>query len=95
MTLSRKSRAASLSVASNATLVVLKLVVGVVSGSVSVLSEAIHSANDLVAALIAFASTRVSDRPSDEEHPYGYGKAESLSGAVEAALKACRGSSCR
>jgi cation diffusion facilitator family transporter len=86
MTLSRKSRAAAVSVASNATLVILKLVVGVVSQSVSVLSEAIHSANDLVAALIAFASTRVSDRPSDERHPYGYGKAESISGAVEAAL---------
>ncbi len=86
MPLSRKSKAAGLSVASNTTLVVLKLVVGVVSGSVSVLSEAIHSANDLVAALIAFASTRVADRPSDEEHPYGYGKAESISGAVEAAL---------
>ncbi len=86
MTLSRKSRAAALSVASNTTLVLLKLVVGVVSQSVSVLSEAIHSANDLVAALIAFASTKVSDRPSDERHPYGYGKAESISGAVEAAL---------
>jgi len=86
MTLSRKSRAAALSVASNTTLVLLKLVVGVVSQSVSVLSEAIHSANDLVAALIAFVSTKVSDRPSDERHPYGYGKAESLSGAVEAAL---------
>src|SRR5512135_54240 len=86
MTLSRKSRAAALSVASNSTLVVLKLVVGVLSQSVSVLSEAIHSANDLVAALIAFASTKVSDRPSDERHPYGYGKAESVSGAVEAAL---------
>ena len=86
MALSQKSRAASVSVASNATLVVLKLVVGVVSQSVSILSEAIHSANDLVAALIAFASTRVSDRPSDDGHPYGYGKAESLSGAIEAAL---------
>jgi cation diffusion facilitator family transporter len=86
MALSRKSRAAAVSVASNTALVVLKVVVGVVSQSVSVLSEAIHSANDLVAALIAFASTRVSDRPSDREHPYGYGKAESISGAVEAAL---------
>ncbi len=86
MALSRKSRAAALSVASNTTLVILKIIVGVVSQSVSILSEAIHSANDLVAALIAFASTRVSDRPSNEEHPYGYGKAESLSGAVEAAL---------
>ena len=86
MPLSGKSRAAALSVASNSTLVLLKLVVGIYSHSVSILSEAIHSANDLVAALIAFASTRVADRPADEDHPYGYGKAESLSGAVEAAL---------
>ena len=86
MALSRKSRAAAVSVGSNATLVLLKLVVGVLSGSVSIVSEAIHSAIDLVAALIAFASTRVADRPSDEEHPYGYGKAEGVSGSVEAAL---------
>jgi cation diffusion facilitator family transporter len=86
MPLSRKSRAAAVSVASNLTLVVLKVVVGAMSGSVSILSEAIHSANDLVAAVIAFASTRVSDRPSDHEHPYGHGKVESISGAIEAAL---------
>ena len=86
MALSRKSRAAAVSVGSNAALVVLKLFVGVLSGSVSIVSEAIHSAIDLVAALIAFASTRVADRPSDEEHPFGYGKAEGVSGSVEAAL---------
>lgn len=86
MALSRKSRAAALSVGSNATLVALKLAIGVYSHSVSVLSEAIHSAIDLVAALIAFAATRVADRPSDADHPYGHGKAESLSGAIEAAL---------
>jgi cation diffusion facilitator family transporter len=83
---SRKTRAAALSVASNTTLVVFKLIVGLLSGSVSILSEAIHSANDLLAAIIAFFSVRVSDRPPDREHPYGHGKIESISGAIEAGL---------
>jgi cation diffusion facilitator family transporter len=83
---STKQRAALVSVASNSTLVVLKLIVGSLSGSVSVLSEAIHSANDLLAALVAWWSVRYSDRPPDEEHPYGHGKIESISGAFEAGL---------
>jgi cation diffusion facilitator family transporter len=81
-----KSRAALVSVASNTSLVILKLVIGIFSGSVSIMSEAIHSANDLVAALIAFFSVRISDRPADSEHPFGHGKAESISGVIEAAL---------
>ena len=83
---SRKTRAAAFSVASNAALVILKLVVGIITGSVSIISEAIHSANDLLAALIALASVRISDRPPDKEHPFGHGKAESISGAIEAGL---------
>ena len=83
---SRKSRAALVSVFSNSLLVALKLTVGIFSGSVSIISEAIHSANDLLAALIAFISVRISDKPPDDEHPYGHGKAESISGAIEAAL---------
>jgi len=86
VSLTRKSRAALVSVVSNTTLVAVKVVVGALTGSVSVLSEAIHSANDLFAAGIAFVSTRVSDRPSDEQHPFGHGKAESISGAIEAAF---------
>lgn len=82
----RKQRAALVSVGSNTTLVLAKVVVGVLSGSVSVLSEAIHSANDLLAALIAWWSVRYSDRPPDEDHPYGHGKIESISGAFEAGL---------
>jgi cation diffusion facilitator family transporter len=84
--LSRKSRAAAVSAVSNTALVVLKFAVGVVSHSVSILAEAIHSATDLFASLVAFASTRLSDRPSDAAQPYGHGRAESLSGAFEAAL---------
>jgi cation diffusion facilitator family transporter len=84
--LSSKMLAATLSVASNSTLVVLKLVVGFLSGSVSIIAEGIHSANDLIAALIAFISVRISEQPPDEEHPYGHGKAESISAAAEAIL---------
>lgn len=82
----RKSGAAALSVASNTTLVVLKLMAGLFSGSVSIISEAIHSANDLLASLIAYWSVRIADRPPDQEHPFGHGKAESISGAIEAGL---------
>lgn len=81
-----KTRAALVSVASNSVLVILKLVTGIFSGSVSIISEAIHSANDLLASIIAFFSVRISDRPADHEHPFGHGKAESISGVVEAAL---------
>lgn len=82
----RKSQAAGLSVASNAGLVIGKLSIGLVIGSVSVMSEAIHSGIDLVAALIAWWAVKASAAPADEEHPYGHGKFENLSGAVEALL---------
>jgi cation diffusion facilitator family transporter len=84
--MSAKSRAASISVASNSGLVLIKLLVGWLSGSVSILSEAIHSANDLLAAVIAWVSVRTSDRAADGEHQYGHGKIEGISGAIEAAL---------
>jgi cation diffusion facilitator family transporter len=84
--MSAKSRAAALSVASNTSLVLLKLAVGLLSGSVSIISEAIHSANDLLAAIIAWVSVRTSDKAADAEHPYGHGKIEGVSGAVEALL---------
>lgn len=84
--MSAKSRAAAVSVASNSCLALLKLAVGALSGSVSIMSEAIHSANDLLAAMIAWVSVRTSDRAADAEHPYGHGKIEGVSGAVEALL---------
>ena len=80
------SRAARLSVISNAGLVVVKLIVGLQIVSVSVLSEAIHSGIDLLAALIAWYAVRMSHVPPDEGHPYGHGKVESISGTVEAFL---------
>jgi len=81
-----KSRVALLSVVSNSALVVLKVVVGFVTGSVSVFAEGLHSAFDLIAAVIAFFSVRIADRPADEGHPYGHGKVENLSGLAEALL---------
>lgn len=81
-----KTSAAGLSVLSNTLLVLMKLAVGIVSGSVSIIAEAIHSANDLIAAIIAFVSLRMASRPADKEHPYGHGKIENISGTIEAAL---------
>ena len=71
---------------SNTLLIIMKVVVGILSGSVSIISEAIHSSMDLVAALIAFFSVRVSDNPPDSKHPYGHGKVENISGVIEAVL---------
>jgi len=81
-----KSDIVKLSVGSNSALVVFKLIVGLSIGSVSVLSEAIHSGIDLVAALIAYFAVRSSAQPADKDHHYGHGKFENISGFVEAIL---------
>lgn len=81
-----KSRVASLSVLSNTVLLISKLTVGLLIGSVSVVSEGIHSGIDLIAAVIAFVSVRKSSQPPDQTHYYGHGKLENISGAVEALL---------
>lgn len=82
----RKERVAMLSVASNSFLVLFKMIVGVAIGSVSIISEAIHSGVDLVAAIIAMFSVKTSSVPADERHPFGHGKIENISGFVEALL---------
>jgi len=82
----RKSSVALLSVTSNSALVLLKLTVGVAIGSVSVISEAIHSSVDLLAAVIAFLAVKTSGKPADAEHQFGHGKFENISGTVEALL---------
>ncbi len=83
-----KKRAALLSVGSATLLVSLKAFLVVRTGSLGVLSEALHSGLDLVAAIITFLSIRVSDRPADETHPYGHGKFENFSAFVETGLLA-------
>jgi cation diffusion facilitator family transporter len=86
MTTSLKTKTARLSVISNTLLIIMKLVVGLVTGSVSILSEAIHSSIDLIAAIIAYFAVKVSGTPPDERHPFGHGKVENVSGVIEALL---------
>ena len=80
------SRAAALSFTSNVTLMILKLVVGILTGSIAVLSDAVDSAEDAVASSFAFFSIRLASQPADAEHPYGHGKAESIAAAGQALL---------
>lgn len=82
----RKVKVAAISVISNSVLIILKVIAGILSGSVSIISEAIHSGMDLAAAIIAFFSVRLSSKPADENHPYGHGKIENISGVVEGLL---------
>jgi cation diffusion facilitator family transporter len=81
-----KKRAALLSVGSALVLVSLKAFLVLRTGSLGVLSEALHSGLDLIAAIITFLSVRVSDQPADERHPYGHGKFENFSAFVETGL---------
>ena len=81
-----KKRAALLSVASAILLVSLKTFLVLRTGSLGVLSEALHSGLDLIAAIITFLSVRMSDQPADERHPYGHGKFENFSAFVETGL---------
>jgi cation diffusion facilitator family transporter len=82
----RKERAAALSILSNLVLIALKVVAGAVTGSIAIITEAAHSAIDLVASLIAFFSVRKADEPADESHPYGHQKVENLAAAIEGML---------
>lgn len=81
-----KQSTARLSVISNSFLVIFKLAIGIYTGAVSIISEAAHSGVDLIAALVAFYAVRQSGKPPDDNHAYGHGKIENLSGAVEAVL---------
>ncbi|HEX6460736.1 MAG TPA: cation diffusion facilitator family transporter [Thermoleophilaceae bacterium] len=81
-----KSRAAGLSIASNTVLIVLKVVAGAVTGSIAILTEAVHSAIDLLASVVAFYSVRKAEEPPDPNHPYGHEKVENLTAALEGIL---------
>jgi len=81
-----KSGAAALSIASNALLIALKLAAGAITGSIAILTEAVHSLIDLVASVVAFVSVRKADEPADAEHPYGHEKVESLAATIEGML---------
>jgi ferrous-iron efflux pump FieF len=80
------SRAAALSFTTNALLMLAKLAVGLVFGSIAVLGDGVDSAEDVVASGIALFTVRLALHPADDEHPYGHGKAESLAAMSQAAL---------
>ncbi|MBQ3311108.1 cation transporter [bacterium] len=82
----KKKLVAELSILSNIFLTVLKIIVGVISGSISIISEAIHSMSDLFASVITFFSVVKSAEPADKDHPYGHGKYEDMSGFIEGLL---------
>ncbi|MBI5105594.1 MAG: cation diffusion facilitator family transporter [Solirubrobacterales bacterium] len=79
-------RTALVSVIAAAVLVAIKLVAGLITGSLGLVAESVHSGTDLVAALLTFLALRVAIRPPDREHPYGHGKAEHLAALGEASF---------
>ncbi len=81
-----KVKAARLSIVSNSILIALKVVAGAVTGSIAILTEAAHSAIDLVAAIVAYFGVRKADEPADEDHPWGHAKIENLAAAIEGML---------
>lgn len=81
-----KKRVALLSVFAAIFLTGFKLVIGILTGSLGILSEALHSGLDLVAAIITYFSVRISDKPADKEHNYGHGKIENFSALIETVL---------
>ena len=86
LTRNEKKRAAASSVLAALGLTAMKIVVGLLSGSLGILAEAAHSGLDLVAALVTLIAVSVSDRPADEAHPYGHGKIENFSALIETML---------
>ncbi len=84
--LKEKQKAALLSVVSNIFLIFLKLIAGILTNSISIISEAIHSFTDFLASIIAFFSVKQSSSPPDSDHQFGHGKYEDFSGFIEGGL---------
>lgn len=81
-----KQKAALSSIIAGAGLTIFKFIVGILTSSLGILSEALHSLLDLVAALITYLSVSISDKPADKDHNYGHGKVENLSAFLESIL---------
>ncbi len=81
-----KPASAGVSIVSNCVLIALKLAAAAITGSIAILSEALHSLIDLIASVIAFIAVRRSDAPADEEHPYGHEKMENVAASIEGML---------
>ena len=81
-----KKFAAFLSITSNALVISFKVVAGILSGSISIISEAIHSLSDFFASVLTFFAVTRSAEPADKGHPFGHGKYEDMSGFIEGGL---------
>lgn len=81
-----KKLAAGFSIISNAVIIILKLIAGVISGSISIISEAIHSLSDFLASILTFFAVTRSSEPADKNHPFGHGRYEDMSGFIEGGL---------
>lgn len=81
-----KKFAAMLSIVSNTSLILLKVIAGIISGSIGIISEAIHSGTDLLASIITFFSVSESHKPADEDHQFGHGKFEDFTSFLEGIL---------
>lgn len=81
-----KKKAALVSIFSNTTLITLKFLAGIFSGSISIISEAIHSSTDLLASFIAYFAVTQSSKPADDDHQFGHGKYEYIASLFESLL---------
>ena len=81
-----KKFAAGLSITSNSIIILLKIIAGIISGSISIISEAIHSISDFLASVLTFFAVSRSSEPADKDHPFGHGKYEDMSGFIEGGL---------
>ena len=82
----QKKFAAGLSITSNTFIIITKIIAGMISGSISIISEAIHSFSDFLASILTFFAVTRSAEPADKEHPFGHGKYEDMSGFIEGGL---------
>jgi cation diffusion facilitator family transporter len=83
---STKFGAARVSIVSNSLLIALKVAAGAITGSIAIITEAVHSSIDLLASIVAYLSLRKADEPADADHMYGHAKAENLAAAIEGML---------
>lgn len=81
-----KFGAARLSIVSNSVLIALKVAAGAITGSIAIITEAVHSSIDLIASVVAYLSLRKADEPADAEHMYGHAKVENVAAAIEGML---------
>lgn len=81
-----KNKIAFISVLAAVFITTFKFIIGIITGSLGILSEALHSGLDLVAALVTLFAVKISDKPADKEHQYGHGKVENFSALIETIL---------